>query len=458
MIRVARPWAALLALCSTLLLAGCERPPIDSVQNGYRGTGMLVNYNPRTLAEQIPNNQPPESPGPPGADAGPRAKDVYKNVKVLGDLSIANFNRNMAAITQWVAPKEGCAYCHNIQNFAEDAKYTKVVARRMIQMTQHVNSEWKPHVAATGVTCFTCHRGNPVPANVWFAPDTHDRKANFIGDLAGQNIASKNVGFSSLPNDPFTAYLKGAMPIRVNSTTALPSGNRASIKQAEHTFGLMVHFSKSLGVNCTYCHNTSSLGSTWNNVPPQLATAWHGIRMARGLNNDYMEPLTANFPVDRLGPMADVAKVNCATCHQGAYKPLFGAQVAKDFPELWKSDKAGAATPALPPPVAEASRSVLYFDLDSPVLQAVQASGMSELIAELKARPAANATISGYHSAAGTLAHNQELAKQRAFTVRDTLLAAGIAEKRVVLAKPQQTSANVAGEDPSARRVEVTVR
>jgi photosynthetic reaction center cytochrome c subunit len=455
MIRVGRFWAAVLALGGVLLLAGCERPPIDSVQNGYRGTGMLVNYNPRTLAEQIPNNQPPESPGPPGAEAGPKAKDIYKNVQVLGDLSIANFNRHMAAITQWVAPKEGCAYCHNVLNFAEDTKYTKIVARRMIQMTQTVNSDWKAHVAATGVTCFTCHRGNPVPANIWFTQVPQDKRANFIGDLAGQNIASKNVGSSSLPNDPFTPYLKDALPIRVNSTTALPTGNRSSIKQAEHTFGLMVHFSKSLGVNCTYCHNTSSLGSTWDNVPPQLATAWHGIRMARGLNNEYMEPLTASFPATRLGPMGDVAKVNCATCHQGAFKPMYGAQVAKDFPELWKS---GKSLPALPPPVAEANRSVLYFDLDSPVLQPVQAGGMSALIAALQARPTASATISGYHSAAGTLAHNQELAKQRAFNVRDTLLAAGIAEKRVVLAKPQETSANVAGEDPSARRVEVTVR
>ena len=72
--------------------------------------------------------------------------------------------------------------------------------------------------------------------------------------------------------------------------------------------------------------------------------------------------------------------------------------------------------------------------------------------------PAAKATISGFHSAAGTLAQNQELAKQRAFTVRDSLLAAGIAESRVMLAKPQQTEANVAGEDPTARRVEVTIK
>jgi outer membrane protein OmpA-like peptidoglycan-associated protein len=72
--------------------------------------------------------------------------------------------------------------------------------------------------------------------------------------------------------------------------------------------------------------------------------------------------------------------------------------------------------------------------------------------------PAAKATVSGYHSAAGELASNQELAKQRAFTVRDSLLAAGIASDRVVLEKPLSAEANLAGEDPAARRVEVTVK
>ena len=33
---------------------------------------------------------------------GPKAKDIYQNVQVLGDLSVGEFTRLMAAITQWV--------------------------------------------------------------------------------------------------------------------------------------------------------------------------------------------------------------------------------------------------------------------------------------------------------------------------------------------------------------------
>jgi photosynthetic reaction center cytochrome c subunit len=327
-----------LALClsAAVLLSGCERPPIETVQTGYRGTGMEQIYNPRTLAKEAALNQAPVAAEAASAE-GPKASEVYQNVKVLGDLSVGQFNRQMAAITQWVAPDQGCAYCHNVQNFADDSMYTKVVARRMIEMTQKVNQDWKTHVADTGVTCYTCHRGNNVPTQVWNAPKDRKYANSLLGDLAGQNIATKAAGLSSLPFDPFTPYLKDAAPIRVNGNEAMAgvgsNANRASTKQAEYTYSLMVHMSESLGVNCTYCHNTRNFQS-WEESRPQRVTSWYGIRMARELNNDYITPLTDVFPAHRLGPKGDIAKVNCTTCHQGAFKPLYGAQMAKDYPEL----------------------------------------------------------------------------------------------------------------------------
>ena len=315
-----------------MLLSGCERPFMESVQHGYRGTGMVQVYNPRTLELQVQANEVP--PGMPAMDAsGPKASQLYKNVKVLGDLSAGQFTRIMASMSTWVAPQEGCLYCHNPANFAEDSKYTKVVARRMLQMTQYINSNWKEHVADTGVTCYTCHRGQPVPSAIWFKSNPQPYGSNFMGDKAGQNHPAPSVTLASLPNDPFTPFLLDAANIRVNGPTPLPSGNRQSIKQAEWTYGLMTHMSSALGVNCTYCHNSRSFQS-WEGNPPQRRTAWFGIRMARDLNTQYLEPLTDTFPAHRKGEAGDVAKLNCATCHQGAYKPLNGAPMLKDYPEL----------------------------------------------------------------------------------------------------------------------------
>ena len=85
------PW---ILLSAVLLLTGCERPPMQSVQNGYRGTGMVQVYNPRTLEEIAPNNVAP-TPLPPAPTDGPRASQVYKNVQVLGGVSQAQFARLM---------------------------------------------------------------------------------------------------------------------------------------------------------------------------------------------------------------------------------------------------------------------------------------------------------------------------------------------------------------------------
>jgi photosynthetic reaction center cytochrome c subunit len=324
----ARLSAALLIGTLAAALTGCERPPMDSVQHGYRGTGMVQVYNPRAVEALIPANQPTEAqPIPP--DEGPRAKEAFKNVKVLGDLSAGAFTRLMVSMTTWVAPNEGCGYCHALPDFADDSKYTKVVARRMIEMTQAINSGWKTHVAQTGVTCYTCHRGQPVPAQSWTAPVAQDKGADFIGNRNGQNEPVKLVGLAALPNDPLSTYLLKPGEVRVAGQTSLPTGHVASIQATESTYGFMVHLSQSLGVNCTYCHNSRSFGA-WDQSTPKRTVAWHGIRMVRALNGDYLVPLTDTFPPERKGPNGDVAKVNCATCHQGAYKPLFGAPMAKD--------------------------------------------------------------------------------------------------------------------------------
>jgi photosynthetic reaction center cytochrome c subunit len=329
----ARLGAALMTVSGALIsLSGCERPPMETVQGGYRGLGMEQVINPRLDALKAAKNVVPPA-GPPAPAGGPLASSVYQNIQVLKDLNVAQFTRVMLAITQWVAPPDqSCNYCHGA-NMASDDRYTKVVARRMLQMVRHINSDWQNHVGATGVTCYTCHRGNAVPQNVWFINPGESSATGLIAGNAGKNKPSPAVGLTSLPYDPFTRFLLEAKNIRVISNDALPDGNLASTKQTDITYALMMHFSQSLGVNCVYCHNSRSF-AVWDSSTPRRTTAWYGIRMVRDLNNDYLVPLTDKFPSHRLGILGDVAKVNCATCHQGVFKPLYGESMAKDYPEL----------------------------------------------------------------------------------------------------------------------------
>ncbi len=327
-----------------LFTAGWDRPPLQSTQQGYRGLGMvqitnLRRYLDKPSVDQLPAEIPPVPAG------GPPATEQFKNLKVLTDVSGPELLRVMAAMTAWVSPKEGCAYCHEGADLASDAKYTKVVARHMIEMVRSINSKWQSHVDGTGVTCYTCHRGNPVPMNIWFGePD--QRPMGMAETMTGQNHPSVLAGSTSLPADPYSPFLNQASNIRVIGTTALPEGNRSSIKQAEYTYGLMMTMSKSLGVNCTFCHNTRSFFD-WDQSSPKRTIAWNGIRMVRDLNMTYLDPLKTVLPPNRLGPHGESPKVACITCHQGAHKPLLGVNLVKTYPELQ-----GGATASVAPPQA----------------------------------------------------------------------------------------------------------
>ena len=320
------------ALALTVILAGCDISSKTEVQRGYRGTGMELVINETELNDKLKLNIPPE-PAPAMPAVGPKAGDIYQNVQVLGDLSVGEFTRLMAAMTQWISPDEGCNYCHNAQNLADDSIYTKKVARNMIAMTQRINSEWNVHVGEVGVTCYTCHRGKHIPENVWAFNPGPPRATGAVGQTP-QNFASSEVGYTSLPYDPFTDMLLGERNIGgVQPDTALPRGHPTDLRDAEWTYALMMHFSQSLGVNCTYCHNSRAFNQ-WEQASPAKVKAWHGIRMVREVNSAFIEPTTPWLPEHRKGPTGDALKTHCKTCHQGAYKPLYGAPMVKYYPNL----------------------------------------------------------------------------------------------------------------------------
>ncbi|MFL5338352.1 MAG: photosynthetic reaction center cytochrome PufC [Geminicoccaceae bacterium] len=145
---------------------------------------------------------------------------------------------------------------------------------------------------------------------------------------------AKILGGASLPLDPFTPFLEDDNNTRIQSTAALREVNLHSINQAEWTYPLMMHMSHALGVNCDYCHSSHDFRD-WAQSPPQRTTAWYGIRMGGDLNQNYPGPLQPVFSPDRLGQaLGDAPTVNCATCHNGLCKSLFGVSMAKNFPEL----------------------------------------------------------------------------------------------------------------------------
>ncbi|MEM8851617.1 MAG: photosynthetic reaction center cytochrome PufC [Pseudomonadota bacterium] len=331
---------------AALLVAYGQPFATTSIQTGPRGIGMeVVKFANRapdpTIADYYTEEPYPREEGEP------LASEIYENVQVLGGVSEGNFNRLMNAITLWVAPDQGCAYCHagaDEGNYADDDLYTKVVSRRMIQMTQFINEEWSAHVNANeevGVNCYTCHRGLNVPAEIWFRIDPVNRSVE--GWSGVQNRATAQSQFTSLPSDALYRYLYEDNPINVHDLESRVGDSPAdegvaTWQDTERTFSLMNYMANSLGVNCVFCHNSRAFYDP-SQFTPQWSTASLGIDMVQELNNDYLEPLGPVYPPHRLGPVyADAPKAACATCHQGWNKPMMGLNMTDDWPELATSE------------------------------------------------------------------------------------------------------------------------
>ncbi|TVQ34596.1 MAG: photosynthetic reaction center cytochrome c subunit [Geminicoccaceae bacterium] len=358
-----------LVTVAMLTTAGWDRPPITAEQHGFRGVAMELVHNPRTVAREAPRHALPEELFPWeeflefGLPYYPDnvdefailAGDFYENVQILGHLTTEQFNRLMDQLTEWVSPEDagygGCAYCHDENNLADDSMYTHQVSRRMFEMTWTINMDWQTHVGDTGVTCYTCHRGEPAPEHIWFTAQVGP--SGLVGGTGEMSLVSQAGVLSSLPIDPFTPFLLDDNEIRViQNENSLPihgrgrnaDGEYVSINDTRWTYSLMMHMSDSMGQNCTFCHNSRNFAS-WTQAPPQRYTAWYGIRMTRLLNVDYLEPLRPVYPDERLAELGsvlgDAPKANCATCHYGVNLPLNGAPMLESFPSLRSAPRDG---------------------------------------------------------------------------------------------------------------------
>lgn len=113
------------------------------------------------------------------------------------------------------------------------------------------------------------------------------------------------------------------------------------------------------------------------------------------------------------------------------------------------------------PPAAAAAAAVsadkdaVYFERGRAVLDATGRARLLGVAAALKARPALRVEVQGYVDASGDAALNKTLARDRAQTVRDALIAAGVAPARIALHAPSNL---VGSESPAlARRVDVVL-
>ncbi|MEM9550649.1 MAG: photosynthetic reaction center cytochrome PufC [Pseudomonadota bacterium] len=320
-------------LVAALIVTWGQPFATDSLQTGPRGTGMSVPEFDTERKAPDPTIADYASSDPVVPESGAAlAVDTYENVPpALANLTVENYDRLLAAMRTWTG----------IPDLLDDPdSYQTKVAYRMIEMTQNINENWDAHVNANevvGVNCFTCHRGQVVPSDIWFRITPVTQSSS--GWSAVQNQATSLSQFTSLPSDALEAYLLNYEVIGVHSLDSRvdeppASGDYPTWQNAERTYSFMNYISNSLGVNCVFCHNSRAFYDA-GQVTPQWATETLGIGMVQELNEEYLVPLRDDYPEDRLGPIyADAPKAACRTCHKGYQQPLQGLNMIDDWPEL----------------------------------------------------------------------------------------------------------------------------
>jgi K(+)-stimulated pyrophosphate-energized sodium pump len=118
---------------------------------------------------------------------------------------------------------------------------------------------------------------------------------------------------------------------------------------------------------------------------------------------------------------------------------------------------APAAVAPAPTTTPAAGRPVrLHFETGSAALGGEDQKIVAAVAQRMKEMPDLKVDISGFADKTGNVEQNLELALRRATAVRDALKAAGVAEGRLNLKKPEQVILG-AGQDAEGRRVEISV-
>jgi cytochrome c oxidase subunit II len=146
---------------------------------------------------------------------------------------------------------------------------------------------------------------------------------------------------------------------------------------------------------------------------------------------------------DHLGSMAAAPAAAGSDTAASSADAASAAAPASDSGASAASDAASASLPAS-----------VYFETGKSTLPADASAAVDAAAAYAKAHPDAKLTLSGFTDATGSAAINAELAKTRAQAVRDALKAAGIAEDRIILKKPETITGGADAKE--ARRVEIS--
>ncbi|MBK6866462.1 MAG: cytochrome-c oxidase, cbb3-type subunit III [Burkholderiales bacterium] len=286
--------------------------------------------------------------------------------------------------------------------------------------------------------CAQCH-GSDARGSTGF-PNLTDGHWNWGGtpEQIHETIAKGRTGVMT----PMAAAVGGADDVRNLAHHVL------SLAKAPHD-SVRANLGRDKFVACAACHGADGKGNQALGAPDLTSGVFvHGPVIEAHIVNMINQGKTGVMPAWDAKFTPEQMKVLTA------YVWGKGGGVAGATP---------AAAPAAAAPAAAAGNDAASVAVENGVVKFFFATGKADLasgadtaLAEVIAgvKQGKKAIVSGYVDSSGNAAQNEELAKQRAFAVRDQLKALGVAEDSIELKKPENTDA---GAGAQARRVEVSL-
>ena len=197
------------------------------------------------------------------------AEEAYKNIQIFKGVPAARLMGAMGFFARSLGVD--CTHCHVGDAFDKDDKTAKQTARKMYAMVQLAQKA----SGSNRVSCFMCHRGHAQPD---LPPENWKTEAEALAKDADSDKRPAEQVYKNIQT------LKG-----------IPAGRWMLI---------MTMFSKSLGVDCNYCHVPDAFEK---DDKPAKQTARRMLRMVGSIAREIYN-----------GP----SSINCYTCHKGQTQPV----------------------------------------------------------------------------------------------------------------------------------------
>ncbi|WP_213764749.1 cytochrome c oxidase subunit II [Caballeronia sp. dw_19] len=342
---------------------------------------------------------------------------------------------------------------------------------RIITTANDVVHSW--YVPAFGV------KQDAIPGFVrdtWFKAEKIGTFRGFCTELCGKEHAYMPVVVEVLSAEDYTAWVDGQ---KKKMAASADDPNKTYTMDELKARGAQVYTS-----NCAVCHQPTGKGagqfpaldgSKIANGPiadhvsivlkgkgamPNWGATLNDVEIASVIT--YERNTWGNHTGDILQPLQVADARNGKMPAGGDHLAGAGAAAGSDAAASGAAGGSEAASAAAPASAAASDASApaaslpasVYFETGKDALPADAASAVQAAADYAKAHPDAKLTLSGFTDATGSAAKNAELAKTRAQAVRDALKAAGVAEDRIILKKPETITGGADARE--ARRVEIS--